>query len=156
MFSVKKNREECGRLRDTLEVSGGVADLPIDLERHLAACADCQAVADELAASQALLRNMRPSAAEPGPWFASRVMATIASRELDLQRAQDTWMVLPRLAARLTWISALALLLAGTWLYQSPNATQKSGNESGIESLFDTSPSSAPQDDVLVNLERAQ
>ena len=27
---------------------------------------------------------------------------------------------MPKLAARLTWVSAVALLLASTWLYQKP------------------------------------
>jgi len=81
-------------------------------------------------------------------------MAAIAVRESSLRRSQEAWTVVPKLAARLTWISALALLLAGTWLYQSPSSTQKSGNESGMETLFDTPSTSAPQDDVLISPER--
>jgi hypothetical protein len=94
--------------------------------------------------------------AAPGPWFTARVMAAIAARESNLQRTLEAWTVVPQFAARLTWISALALLLAGTWFYESPKPAAKLGNESTIESLFDMTPNSAAQDDVLVNFERGQ
>ncbi len=154
MLSSWKNREECRHLRDSLEISAEMADLPAPLQEHLSFCADCQAAADELLVSRALLRKMPPQLVEPGPWFAPRVMAAIAARESNLLRSQEAWTVVPKLAARLTWISAVALLLAGTWLYQSPNSTQKPGNESGMESLFDAPSTSAPQDDVLISPER--
>lgn len=156
MFRLKKNREECGRLGDALEVGAGVADLPMDLERHLAVCADCQAMAEELSASRALLQNIERAGVEPGPWFVPRVMAAIAARESDLQRVQETWTAVPKLAARLTWISALALVLAGSWLYQTPNSEKKLGNDSSIESLFDTPSGPSSQDDGLINVERPQ
>ncbi len=47
-------------------------------------------------------------------------MAAIAARKAELSRAADTWTFLPKLAARLTWASAIALLLASGWLYQKP------------------------------------
>jgi hypothetical protein len=76
-------------------------------------------------------------------------MAAIAAKESEARQSLDAWVAVPRLAARLTWLSALALLVASTWLYQLPKSTPKSGNNnSGIESLFDSSQSGAP-DDVL-------
>ncbi len=156
MFTRGKNREECERLRDSLEIGAEMADLSARLQEHLSFCADCQAAADDLLMSRALLRKMPPQLVKPGPWFAPRVMAAIAARESNARRSQEAWTVVPRLAARLTWISALALLLAGTWLYQSPSSTQKSGNESGMESVFDAPSASPPQDDVLISLERGQ
>jgi hypothetical protein len=156
MFSLGKNREACNRLRESLEISAEMADLPVPQRTHLADCADCRTVADALFNSRALLRKMPPHWVEPGPWFAPRVMAAIAARESDSLRSQEAWAVVPKLAARLSWISALALLLAGTWLYKSPDPTQKQGNESTIESLFDAPAASAPQDDVLISLERGR
>jgi hypothetical protein len=113
-------------------------------------------VADELFVSRGLLQKMSARSVEPGPWFATKVMAGIAARESKLQRSLEAWTVVPQFAARLTWISALALLLAGTWLYQSPKSVSRPGNESTIESLFDVTPASAAQDDVLPSFERGQ
>jgi hypothetical protein len=156
MFNTGKNREQCERLRDSLETSASATALPTPLQKHLAECVECQTAADELLASRALLQKMPLQAAEPGPWFAARVMAAIAARESTLQRSLEAWTVVPKFAARLTWISALALLLAGTWLYQAPKTAPKSGNGSSVESLFDVAPASAAQDDVLIGFEGGQ
>jgi hypothetical protein len=155
MFSSWKTREECRHLRDSLEISSDTAALPAPLKQHLSACADCKAAADELLLGRALLRNMPPQLVEPGPWFASRVMAAITARESNQRRSQEAWTVVPKLAARLTWVSALAILLAGTWLYQSPNSVQRPGDENGFESLFDGPAGSPPQDDALISPEKA-
>lgn len=156
MFETRKNRGPCAELRDSLETSAGTAALPPSLQKHLADCLECRAVADELFATRALLRKMPATAAAPGPWFPARVMAAIAARESNLQRTLEAWTVVPRFAARLTWISALALLLACTWLYEAPKSAPRSGSEGGVESLFDAVPNSPAQDDVLINFERGQ
>jgi hypothetical protein len=57
------------------------------------------------------------------PWFVPRVMAAIAARESELRRSVDTWVIVPKLARRLTWVSALALVLAGTWLFGQSAST---------------------------------
>ena len=156
MFSSKRNREECSDFRELLEFSVDVADLPVAMREHVTTCAECRAMADELFTSRALLRKAPRQVTEPGPWFATRVMAAIAARESTVQRSLEAWRVVPKFAARLSWISALALLLAATWLYESPKAAPKSGSESSIETLFDVTPASAPQDDVLISFERGQ
>jgi hypothetical protein len=121
----------------------------------LAACPDCQNAADELYMSRILLRDVPSRAATPGPWFAPRVMAAIAARESELRQTRDAWALVPKLAARLTWVSALALLLASTWLYEAPKtANTQAGSEGAIESLFDTGQPPA-QDDVLL-MEKGQ
>jgi hypothetical protein len=156
MFKLGRNREGCRRFRDALESGAGTTTLPRSLQQHLADCADCRTASDELLASRELLAKMPTPRVEPGPWFAARVMAAIAARESSVQRSLEAWTVVPKFAARLTWISALALLLAGTWLYQSPKSVPKPSNERGIESLFDVTPASASQDDVLMSFERGQ
>jgi hypothetical protein len=108
---LKKNSRECERFRESLEEA-----VPTTLRGHAAECRDCQAAVEELAASRRLL-SVLPKQAEVGPWFAARVMAAIRARESELRRSADAWTVVPRLARRLTWVSALALLLAGTWLF---------------------------------------
>jgi hypothetical protein len=156
---LRKNREECRQFQQTLEGSTPAEALPPTLREHAATCPDCGAMAEEVLASRELLRALPASpAAAPMPWFAPRVMAAIAGRELQLRHSLDAWVAVPRLAARLTWACALALLLASTWLYERPRATPKPGAAATVESLFDPPPaSSGTQDDILISqLEKAQ
>jgi predicted anti-sigma-YlaC factor YlaD len=148
LLRTKKDQVECRRLRDELEGSAEVAEPLLSQQEHLAACSNCQAVADDIAKSRIFLREVTPPAMQPGPWFAPRVMAAIAARESELRQSLEAWAAVPRFAARLTWISALALLLAGGWLYESPTLAPTSGNQTTAESLFD-SPQSQTPDDVL-------
>jgi hypothetical protein len=156
LLRLRKNMDECGRLRDALEGAAETAALSRTQQEHLAACPQCQAVADDIVMSRALLQDVPARAALPGPWFAPRVMAAIAARESELLQSLEAWAAVPRLAARLTWLSALALLLASTLLYQLPKFTPRSGNETVAESLFDSPQSSSPQDDGVLPPERAQ
>lgn len=153
LLRVRKNHGECSRLRDALENVADVTALSSVQQKHLAACPACQAASADISMARIVLRDVR--AALPEPWFAPRVMAAIAARESELRQSLEAWAAVPRLAARLTWISGLALLVASTWLYQLPKFTPISGNESAVESLFDSSQSSASQDDV-VPLENAR
>lgn len=156
---VKRSREDCRRFRESLESSTPVAVLPSTLREHAAACTDCAATAAEVFASKELLKALPTSQASMArPWFAPRVMAAIVAREVELRHSLDAWTAVPKLAARLTWACALALLLASTWLYETPRSTPKAGRDATVESLFDLPPaSSATQDDILVSrLEKAQ
>jgi hypothetical protein len=156
MWSLTRLRQHdaCRRLRDLLEDSTAARALSDELQKHLAGCAECQTFADEMLMSRAILRDV-PVAAAPGPWFAPRVMAAIAARESELRQSLEAWAAVPRFAARLTWISAVALLLAAGWLYESPKFAQPSGNQTTAESIFD-SPQSQTADDVLPSMEKAQ
>jgi hypothetical protein len=163
MLSKRKNENECGRLRDALENVADVAALSPAQQRHLTACPVCQAAADEIFMGRILLREMASVAATPAPWFAPRVMAVIAAREAELRQSLEAWAAVPRLAARMTWVTAMALLLAGTWLYRAPKSTPPASGQATIESLFDSpqSPSAQDdvqltQDDVLLSQERKQ
>jgi hypothetical protein len=149
---LKKNREDCSRFRESLEGDTLTAVLPSTLREHAAECAQCRAIAEEVLASRELLKALPPSQAEtPRPWFAQRVMAAIAARELELRQSIEAWTAVPKLAARLTWAGAAALLLASTWLYERPRPVPKSGADAAAESLFDLPSSSSSQDDVLVS-----
>ena len=156
LLRMRKNQDECSRLRDTLENVADLAALSLAQQEHLAACLACQEASSDISTSRIVLRDVPARAASPGPWFAPRVMAAIAARESELRSTLETWAAVPRLAARLTWLSALALLVASTWLYQLPRSTPISGDESGVESLFDSQQSSAPQEDAVLPLEKAQ
>src|SRR5260370_42321195 len=155
LLRIRKKLDECGRRRDALESAADAPALSRAQQEHLAACPQCQLVADDIVMSRALLREVPARAAKPVPWFAPRVMAAIAARESELRRSLEAWAAVPRLAARLTWISALALLLASTWLYQLPKSTPKPNGQASVDTLFDIQPSAA-QDDLLLAQERGQ
>jgi hypothetical protein len=118
---VQDGSSDCARFRDLLE-AGGRRTLPVALREHAAECPEYEAAVEELAASRELL-SLLPRQAEVGPWFAPRVMAAIRARESDLRRSVDAWIIVPKLARKLTWLSALALVLASTWLFGGPAAT---------------------------------
>jgi hypothetical protein len=173
MWSSKKENSLCSAVRDALENTAQAApsdatplgadaqsdspSLSPELQDHLASCSDCQAASDERSMSRFLFSGVARTSA-PDAWFASRVMAAIAAREFELRQSLETWAVLPRLAARLTWVSALALLLMGTWVFESPKfarnsdrapASQSGASQSGSESLFE-SPQSQVSDDSAI------
>ncbi len=161
---LSKGTAECREFRSQLEdaassapsakdLSELLASAPGALKEHINACADCRAATENLLAARALLAELPSTAAIPGPWFAPRVMAAIAARKAELGRAVDTWTFLPKLASRLTWASALALLLASGWLYQKPVIPPSKPVVTDItgEPVVDTAPP-ANSDDVLVSL----
>lgn len=144
-------KKHCRSLRDALEESPDRSGLSPELREHLARCPGCQALVDELESTRALLQVLPPQRYAPSPWFAQHVMVAISARE-SLLRSLDTWTLVPRLAAKLTWVSAFALLIAATWLYESPSYTTPS-QSSSTESLFDgSSPAPPVQDDLLSSL----
>ena len=124
------------------------------LKKHLAECGGCRAAANNILEARALLAELPSHAAVAGPWFAPRVMAAIAARRAELGRAADTWTFLPKLAARLTWASAIALLLASGWLYQAPAFTSTKPavvtDITGEPLVYSATP--ADNDEVLVSL----
>lgn len=150
------------RLEDAASAAPGanglpelLSALPVGMKDHAAACLDCRAAAENILAARALLAEMPSHAEIGGPWFAPRVMAAIAARRAELYRAPDTWTFLPKLAARLTWASAIALLLASGWLYQKPSTNVASAKSvvtdiTGEPVVPNTTP--ANNDEVLVSL----
>ena len=160
MNFMNKRRAECRGFRMQLEDAPGAKELPellasapATLKEHAVACADCRAAAENILAARALLAVLPSYATTAGPWFAPRVMAAIAARKAELSRVADTWTFLPKLAARLTWASAVALLLASGWLYQKPVSTSVKPVVTDItgEPLADTA-TPATNDEVLVSL----
>jgi hypothetical protein len=134
-----------------------LAALPTHLKEHAATCADCHASAENILLTRSWLSVLPSNAAVPGPWFAPRVMAAIAARKEELGRAADTWTFLPKLAARLTWASAVALLLASTWLYQRPASSPTSTSAKAVATDITGEPvvenvTPASNDEVLVSL----
>jgi len=119
---------------------------------HVAACDDCRQALEELLAARLLLSAIPPQASVPRPWFASKVMSAIAARETEFSRLASAWTLVPKLASRLAWLSAAAILIAGTWLYRkpAPSPPGQAATEASVESVFETSPP-PHQDDVLLS-----
>jgi hypothetical protein len=159
---LKKNGEECGKLRDLLEESEAalpeatsaeqlIAEWPEAQREHMAACGSCQEAAQDLLASREIFKRVGPATETAKPWFATRVMAAIAARERELAGAASTWLAVPKLASRLTLASGALLLVASVWLYERPlpAANQQARTLAAQESLFEAPPS-VNQDDVFV------
>jgi hypothetical protein len=151
---LKKNGAECSRFRESLEGMTSAEALSPSLVEHAAGCQECRAARDELFASRALLEALPRQAEKAGAWFAPRVMAAIAARESELLRSFETWTVLPKLAARLTWVSALALLLTTTWLVGRPASTPANPVVTDLtgEPVIESTPAPVNNDEVLVSL----
>jgi predicted anti-sigma-YlaC factor YlaD len=149
---LKASSSECDQFREWLEELAGGEAPPTALREHASACQNCRTAVDEVAASSELLRAL-PRQAAVGPWFAPRVMAAIVAQESELRRSVDTWIFLPKLARRLTWISALALVLTGTWFLGRPASTpvKPAATDMTGEPVVDTTPP-VNNDDLLLSL----
>jgi hypothetical protein len=147
---LNKPEDDCSRFRDSLEevASRGASR---EMLEHSAACEDCASAAEELLESRELLRALPREASPTMAWFAPRVMAAIAAREAELRQSFDAWSAIPKFALRMTWITALALVLASTWFLQRPNAPTK---PTATDIIGEPVQSSAPttNDDVLMSL----
>jgi len=85
-LSTRKKSKDCRSLRDTLENAQREA---LRKYRHcrvrnkniLAACSECQQVADDILMTRTMLRAVPRHSEVSAPWFAPRVMAAIAAKE---------------------------------------------------------------------------
>jgi hypothetical protein len=150
----QRDRGDCKQLRETLEESGGLDGLPSALADHVAKCASCAAELEEFRQSRALLRGLPRESDIARPWFAPRVMAAIAAREAELRQSIDAWAVVPKLASRLTWVSALALVVTSTWLIARPTSTPAQPVVTDLvgEPVTESAPLPVSNDEVLLNL----
>jgi len=150
---LKKHDSGCELLRASIEDIKEREAIPANLTQHMASCAECRAAVDELFASRALLSALPRLAEESRPWFAARVMAAIDEQESKIERSLEPWIVVPRLASRLAWVSALALLLSGTLLVErhSTGSAWMPTDLAG-ETYVDRHPTPVDNDDVLNNL----
>ena len=160
---LKRRKDECNLLLDLLEdaatknprvasVEKLLEGLPAAQRTHFAACAHCRDAAQELLAARKLLGVIAPDAQEPGPWFVTRVMATIAAREKELSEVAKTWLAVPKFASRLALASSALLLATITWLYERPfpAPAPEATSVAAQESLFESTTPMANQDDILL------
>jgi hypothetical protein len=173
---IKDNRL-CQQYREALEDLGPDADqatafaelshgLPAQVMEHTRGCDTCERAAETFWASRGLLagslelaREERNAAMnEIKPWFAARVMANIAEREMEGRRALTEWTgAVAKLASRLAWVSGLVLLVGTTWFY-GPNggrvdtqSVQSKAEGTTPQYLFDSAAGQATVDDALAS-----
>lgn len=166
MWTAKKNiTMNCEATQDALErettgpASEGVVALgtllvrlPDSVREHVNSCSDCRVFADELLEVRGMFIGSLKGP-EPGPFFLQRVMASIASRELEFERKTQTWAAVPRLAYRLSVLASLTLLIAGSWLYERPTQPTSVAGMSAEQSPEGLIEGGNPvvQDDFLLN-----
>lgn len=150
---LAKRYSPCQMLRAKLEELDDERSLPAALAEHSAVCADCRAAVADFKESRALLAPLRGDRAQVQPWFSSRVMAAIAEQESKLERSLEAWSAVPRLASRIAWVSALALLLTSTWLIEQQSTPKKTVTTDLVgEPMIDSHPTPANNDEVLFSL----
>jgi hypothetical protein len=159
MWNWLKRSKDCEELLDAADSSESWESMPGHLRAHAEGCVDCRTAGDERFAARQLLSSLVAREERPRPWFAARVMAEIAARESGLTRALDAWSFVPKLAARVSGVSLIALLLATTWMYGRSVSSALSGaaaTDLAGEPIFDHS-TMVSTDDVLASLtERGQ
>jgi hypothetical protein len=135
--------------RTTVEVYR--AKLPPQARQHAAECADCEAALRDWIDTQLALEGMRALLPEPGPWFTSRVMQSIAAQELEHEESvEGFWAGVRRLAPRLVAFAMLLLMVGGTWAFeQHRSARQNNLQNPSIEGIFQTAPSAPVNDDIV-------
>ena len=121
------------------------------VRQHGLDCASCSEALNDLADTRRALRAVAVNPPQAGPWFTKRVMAAIASKETELEEQENSvWLSVRRLAPRLVALSALLLVLGGTWAMQLRHAELANRP---VESWFEGSPGPANDDVLAVVLE---
>ena len=155
---LNRDEQNCRRFLDALEelpLSGGIrksaeewrAELPEAEEEHASGCEACRTALEEFAETRNALAGV--AVQEPGPWFATKVMAAIKAREKEVEARDGVWISVRRLAPRLVALSALLLVLGGSWAFElrkteGLNAERRSG-----DMVFDSTVTPTWYDDGL-------
>jgi hypothetical protein len=125
-----------------------------DLRGHLEICRECRAELEEALAVRQLLGRHVPPADDPGAFFAARVMGAIAQQEaVSSTTSANPWYPVLAMAERVALVSALMLVLATTWLYETRAADVE--RRSAVESIgasVDPAPQPAEEGEALASL----
>jgi hypothetical protein len=160
MFELRKTKnEDCEQFLEELELlpaekitaSEYLRRMSLEARKHAQLCAGCDEAVREVVearwALQPLILATRGQEEPTGPWFASRVMAVIAAKEREVEEHNSVWINVRRLAPRLVAISALLLMLGGTWALQLSQSDRSVSMRPAAEGLFEAFP--AYNDDLM-------
>jgi hypothetical protein len=159
MFELGKTKnEDCEQFLEELEllpaekITAGecLKRMRLEAQEHAQLCPGCDEAVRELVEARLALQPLIQDKTEPGPWFATRVMATITAKEKEFEERNSVWINVRRLAPRLVAVSTLLLMLGGTWALQLRQADHSVSKRPAAEGLFETFP--APyNDDLMAN-----
>jgi predicted anti-sigma-YlaC factor YlaD len=153
---LKRDEENCRRFLDALEElppSGNTrksaevwrAELSEAEEEHAGHCEACRTALEEFAETRNMLAGV--AVQEPGPWFTARVMAAINAREEETR--DGVWISVRRLAPRLVALSALLLVVGGSWALELRKTDRLNAERRGGDMVFDSSTAPTWYDDGL-------
>jgi len=122
-----EDNKDCGNFREALDelpvkgdgrlsVNEWREELPAAEALHAERCEACREALEDFAEMRQALAGIK--APEAGPWFTARVMAAIAARAKEEEEADGVWISVRRLAPRLVLVSALLLVVGGSWAVQ--------------------------------------
>jgi len=129
------------------------AELPEMAKQHALRCEECAVALEDFTTTREALLQMK-ALSEPGPWFATRVMAAIKSAENEIEERKDgVWISVRRLAPRLAAFAALLLVLGGTWAMELRRREVAAPRPElrQVEGLFESAPSSPLNDDIVAS-----
>jgi hypothetical protein len=155
---LNQNQVNCQRFLDALEdlpLSGNSrksaeewrAELPEADEEHAGSCEACRMALEEFAETRNALVGI--TVQEAGPWFTARVMAAITAREREEEARDGVWISVRRLAPRLVALSALLLVLGGSWALEVRKLDRLNAERRGGDIVFDSSVAPTWYDDGL-------
>jgi len=161
----KKQNADCNRVLEHLEeysvankkdvtVESLLDSMPQEYRAHSMSCDSCSTALQDFVAVRQMLANVPSHGNSEAPWFAARVMSAIAAKEHELAQPLSISAIFPRLAARLTWVSSVVLLIASTFLFQRPVTppAKEPAAATAQDSLFETTQIPSERDDILLSL----
>jgi len=112
-----------------------LSELPAEDAAHAGNCEACREALEEFAETRDALAGMKSP--EAGPWFTARVMAAIAARERE-EEIDGVWISVRRLAPRLVLVSALLLVVGGSWAVQQTRRDVATAEGRNAELVYDS------------------
>jgi hypothetical protein len=155
---VNRDEQNCRSFLDALEelpLNGGtrrsaeelLVELPEAQGEHAGGCAACRAALEEFAETRNALAGIVVH--EPGPWFATKVMSAINAQEQEEEARDGVWISVRRLAPRLVALSAVLLVLGGSWAFELRNSDGLNAERRGGDLVFDSSVAPGSYDEVF-------